>query len=161
MYQKLDLPEKWRWFQEARYGMFIHWGPYAAIGRGEQVLFRDHMDPVQYEKAACLWNPREFDAKRLARIARESGMKYACLTTRHHDGYCLWDSDLTDYTSMKQAPGRDFVREYADAFRAEGLRVGLYYSWLDWRVPAYFDGPEKNPEGFKADRKSVGRERVF
>ena len=150
MYQKLDLPEKWQWFQQARYGMFIHWGPYAAIGRGEQVLFRDHMDPVQYEKAACLWNPREFDAKRLARIAREAGMKYACLTTRHHDGYCLWDSDLTDYTSMKQAPGRDFVREYVDAFRAEGLRIGLYYSWLDWRVPAFFDGPEKNPEGFKA-----------
>ena len=111
MYQKLDLPEKWQWFQQARYGMFIHWGPYAAIGRGEQVLFRDHMDPVQYEKAACQWNPREFDAKRLARIAREAGMKYACLTTRHHDGYCLWDSDLTDYTSINGEIGRASCRE--------------------------------------------------
>ena len=148
MYQKLDLPEKWRWFQQARYGLFIHWGPYAAIGRGEQALFRDHMNPAEYEKAACQWNPDEFDARRWARVAKDAGMKYACLTARHHDGYCLWDSDLTDYTSAKQAPKRDFVREYAEAFRAEGLRVGLYYSWLDWRVPAFFEGPEKNPEGF-------------
>ena len=153
MYQKLDLPEKWRWFQQARYGMFIHWGPYAAIGRGEQVLFRDHMDPAGYERQACAWNPVEFDARRWARIAKNAGMKYACLTARHHDGYCLWDSDQTDYTSAKQAPRRDFVREYVDAFRAEGLKIGLYYSWLDWRVPAYFEGPEKNPEGFEKMRR--------
>ncbi len=149
MYTPKVLPEKWKWFPEARYGMFIHWGPYAAIGRGEQVLFRDHMDPVAYEQAACRWNPAFYDPRRWARMAREAGMKYACLTARHHDGYCLWDSDLTDYTSARQAPGRDFVREYADAFRAEGLRVGLYYSWLDWRVPAYFEGPQKNPEGWE------------
>ncbi|MBO4297549.1 MAG: alpha-L-fucosidase [Clostridia bacterium] len=150
MYQKLDLPEKWQWFQQARFGMFIHWGPYAAIGRGEQALFRDHMDPVAYERQACLWDPASFDARRWARLAKAAGMRYACLTARHHDGYCLWDSDLTDYTSAKQAPKRDFVREYTEAFRAEGLRVGLYYSWLDWRVPAYFEGPGKNPEGFAA-----------
>jgi len=148
MFTPIDLPEKWRWFSQAKYGLFIHWGPYAAIGRGEQVLFRDHMDPAEYERAACAWNPVEFDAKRWARMAREGGAKYACLTARHHDGYCLWDSDLTDYTSAKQAPKRDFVREYLGALRAEGLRVGLYYSWLDWRVPAFFDGPDEDPEGF-------------
>lgn len=142
------LPEKWQWFPQARFGMFIHWGPYAALGRGEQVLFRDHMDPAAYEQAACAWNPQAFDARTWARTAREAGMRYACLTARHHDGYCLWDSALTDYTSVKQAPGRDFVREYVEAFRSEGLRIGLYYSWLDWRIPAFFEGPQVNPEGF-------------
>ncbi len=148
MYQLPYIPEKWKWFYESRYGLFLHWGPYAALGRGEQVLFRDHMDPIAYEEAACKWNPQAFDANAWAADAVRFGMKYACLTTRHHDGYCLWDSKLTDYTSMQQAPKRDFVREYVDAFRAAGLKVGLYYSWLDWRVPAYFDGPQKNPEGW-------------
>lgn len=155
MYQLPGIPDKWKWFPEARYGLFLHWGPYAALGRGEQILFREHMDPAAYEEAACKWNPQRFDAKKWAKLAKSFGMKYACLTTRHHDGYCLWDSRYTDYTSMRQAPKRDFVREYADAFRAEGLKVGLYYSWLDWRVPAYFDGPKKDPEGWAEMKKYI------
>ncbi len=150
MNRQIAVPQKWRWFPESRYGLFLHWGPYAAIGRGEQVLFRDHMDPAAYERSACAWNPKSFDAKAWAADAVRFGMKYACLTARHHDGYCLWDSSLTDYTSTKQAPARDFVGEYVDAFRSAGLRVGLYYSWLDWRVPAFFRGPEKDPEGYAA-----------
>ncbi|OXS59221.1 alpha-L-fucosidase [Cohnella sp. CIP 111063] len=146
---KGSVPDHWKWFTEARFGMFIHWGPYSAYGRGEQVLFREHMDHEEYARTACAWNPERFDARLWARTAKEAGMKYACLTTRHHDGYCLWDSRYTDYTSVRQAPGRDFVKEFADAFRAEGLRVGLYYSWLDWRIPAFFDGPDKDPEGWK------------
>lgn len=144
----IKIPEKWEWFNRERYGLFIHWGPYSLYGRGEQVLFREHMDLVEYEKAACEWNPKLFDAKRWANIARESGFKYACLTTRHHDGYCLWDTKYTNYSSMKQAPKRDFVREFIEAFQAEGIRVGLYYSWIDWRIPAYFEGPEKSPKAW-------------
>ena len=143
----MKYEESSKWFNESRYGLFIHWGPYSEIGRGEQVMFREHMDVLEYERKACLWNPQLCDMKAWAKMAKNSGFKYACLTTRHHDGYCLWDSAYTDYTSAKQAPKRDFVREFVDAFRAEGLKIGLYYSWLDWRIPAYFEGP--NAEGFQ------------
>ena len=150
-----ELPEKWRWFPEARFGMFVHWGPYAVYGRGEQVLFREHLDVREYEAAACRWNPGQFDATAWAATAKRAGMRYAVLTTRHHDGYCLWDSQVTDYTSARQAPGQDFVREYVEAFRAAGLRVGLYYSLADWRIPAYWDGPAADPDGWDTFRDYV------
>ncbi len=149
------IPDYWRWFSEARYGLFIHWGPYAAIGRGEQTLFRDHLDQAGYAQAACRWNPTLYDATRWAEIAAGAGFRYAVLTSRHHDGYCLWDSATTDYTSVRQAPRRDFVRDYIEAFRAAGLRVGLYYSLADWRIPAYWDGPAHDPDGWEAFRSYV------
>lgn len=149
------LPDHWRWFPESRFGMFIHWGPYAVYGRGEQVLFREHLDQSEYAEAAGRWNPQGYDPAEWAAVARRAGMRYAVLTSRHHDGYCLWDSQETDYTSAAQAPGRDFVREYVDAFRAAGLRVGLYYSLADWRIPAYWEGPEHDPEGWSAFRSYV------
>jgi alpha-L-fucosidase len=149
------IPTHWKWFNEARLGLFIHWGAYAAYGRGEQVLFREHLDQRAYEKNACRWNPQKFDAKAWADVAKRAGMKYAVLTTRHHDGFCLWDSKFTDYTTAVQAPKRDFVREYVEAFRAAGLRVGLYYSLIDWRVPAVFEGPEHDPKGWQAFRDYV------
>lgn len=148
----ISIPEYWKWFQESRYGAFIHWGPYAQYGRGEQVLFREHMDHREYAEAACRWNPQHYDPELWAHTLRRAGFRYACLTTRHHDGYCLWDSAYTDYSSARQAPRRDFVREFTDAFRAAGLRVGLYYSWIDWRLPAYFDGPAKDPAGWEKVR---------
>lgn len=150
-----SVPEKWRWFPENRFGMFIHWGAYAAYGRGEQVLFREHLDQKKYGEAACRWNPQQYDAAAWAHTAKKAGMKYAVLTTRHHDGFCLWDSKYTDYSVGKQAPQRDFVREFADAFRAAGLRVGLYYSLADWRIPAYWEGPENDPEGWERFRTYV------
>jgi alpha-L-fucosidase len=145
----------WAWFHAARFGLFIHWGPYAAVGRGEQVLIRELMSQQDYTDRACAWNPTACDMRAWARMAREGGFRYAVLTTRHHDGYCLWDSALTDYTSMRQAPGRDFVREFAEAFRAEGLKVGLYYSLADWRIPAYFAGPRRDPAGWARFRDYV------
>ena len=153
--QEKTIPEYFRWFPESRFGMFLHWGPYAMYGRGEQVLLREHMDQRAYEKAACEWNPKHYDPGVWASVARKAGMKYACLTARHHDGYCLWDTSRTNYSSAKQAPGRDFVREYVDAFRAEGLKTGLYYSCLDWRIPAYFDGPKKDPRGWEIIKRYI------
>jgi len=144
----LNIPDYWQWFQQARFGQFIHWGPYSAYGRGEQVLFREHLDQQEYAENACKWNPQRFDAHEWAEISRRAGMKYGVLTTRHHDGFCLWDSELTDYTSAAQAAGRDFVGEYVEAFREAGLRVGLYYSLADWRIPAYWEGPEHDPKGW-------------
>ena len=149
------VPEHWRWFPEARFGMFIHWGAYSLHGRGEQVLFREHLDQQAYAERACGWAPQHFDAGAWADVAKRAGMRYAVLTTRHHDGFCLWDSRLTDYTTAAQAAKRDFVREYVEAFRAAGLRVGLYYSLADWRIPAYWDGPGHDPEGWESFRSYV------
>ena len=150
-----DVPPHWSWFNQARLGLFIHWGPYAMPARGEQVLIRELLDQQAYARTACAWNPAAFDARAWARTARAAGFRYAVLTTRHHDGFCLWDSRLTDYSSARQAAGRDFVREYADAFRAEGLKVGLYYSLADWRIPAYFAGPTRDPAGWARFRDYV------
>jgi alpha-L-fucosidase len=155
MTQPAASRDRLAWFREARFGVFLHWGPYAAIGRGEQVLIREVLDQRDYERAACAWNPRHYDAHAWARSIAGSGARYAVLTTRHHDGYCLWDSRLTDYTSTAQAPRRDFVREYVEACRAHGLRVGLYYSLADFRVPAYFEGPTIDPAGWSAFRDYV------
>lgn len=141
------------WFREASLGMFIHWGPYAIWGRGEQVLFREKMNQHVYADQACRWNPKHYDPKTWAKLAKRAGFKYAVLTTRHHDGYCMWDTSTTDYSSSSQAPRRDFAGEYVEAFRRAGLRVGLYYSLVDWRFPAYFEGPRNAPEGW---RKFVG-----
>jgi len=149
------IPDAWRWFDEARFGLFIHWGAYAAIGRGEQSLFRDHLDQAAYAEAACRWNPTRFEPRRWAEVAAGAGMRYAILTSRHHDGFCLWDSQHTDYSTARQAARRDFVREYLEAFRAAGLRVGLYYSLADWRIPAYWDGPDRDPEGWEVFRQYV------
>jgi alpha-L-fucosidase len=147
--------EKWQWFNEARYGLFIHWGAYAQYARGEQVLFREHLDQNEYARAARAWNPNRFDAATWADLARRGGFRYAVLTARHHDGFCLWDSHTTRYTTVAQAAGRDFVNEYVEAFRAAGLRVGLYYSLADWRIPAYWDGPAKDPQGWERFRAYV------
>ena len=151
----MQVPEKWRWFPESRFGLFVHWGPYAAYGRGEQVLGRENLDHCEYARAACAWNPRYFDARVWADVTRRAGMRYGVLTTRHHDGFCLWDTEYSDYSSARQAAGRDFVREYVEAFREAGLRVGLYYSVADWRIPAYWAGPEEDPEGFEVFREYV------
>ena len=143
------IPGHWQWFDEARFGLFIHWGPFSIFGRGEQALNREHMDHREYARAACAWNPAHYSAREWAQVARDAGMRYAVFCSRHHDGYCLWDTRTTDYSSARQAPGRDFVREYVDAFREAGLRVGIYYSLVDWRLPAWFEGPERNPDGFR------------
>lgn len=143
------------WFTEARYGLFIHWGPYAEHARGEQVLFREHLDQREYAEQARRWNPRSFDAREWASVAVAGGFRYAVLTTRHHDGFCLWDSKRSDYTSTRSAPRRDFVREYVEAFREAGLRVGLYYSLADWTCPAYWSNPRDDAAGFDAFREQV------
>lgn len=112
-----------------RFGMFIHFGLYAIPGRGEWVMSDEQITQKEYEKYFEEWNPIHCDMKEWARLARRAGMKYAVLTTKHHEGFCLFDSAYTNYTSVK-ACGRDLVREFTEAFRAEGLKVGFYYSLL-------------------------------
>jgi alpha-L-fucosidase len=143
------------WFNEARYGLFIHWGPYAVLGRGEQVLNREWLDQNEYADMACAWNPQHYNPEEWMEVAVRGGMKYAILTTRHHDGYCLWDTKTTDYSSMCQAPKRDFIMPYVKACRKSSLKVGLYYSFMDFRLPAWTRGPAKDPEGFAEAKQCV------
>jgi len=131
--------QRLRWFHQARFGMFIHWGLYSLLGRGEWVLFQERMKVADYARLAARFRPRRFDADAWAGLAAEAGMKYMVLTTRHHDGFCLFDSQVSDFTSVKTAARRDFVAEYAAACRRAGLKVGFYYSLLDWRFPGYFE----------------------
>ena len=127
-----------KWWTDARFGMFIHFGLYSMLGRGEWVrstekITNEKFDSVYPER----FNPDLFDARDWARRAKAAGMRYIVLTTKHHDGFCLWDTDETDYKITKTPFGRDLVREYVDACRAEGLRVGFYYSLIDWHHPDF------------------------
>lgn len=124
-------------FRKDRFGMFIHWGIYAIPARGEWVRSQERISVEDYQPFFDSFNPYEYDPKAWAKLAKEAGMKYAVLTTKHHDGFCLFDSKLTDYKATNTPAGRDLVREYVDAFRAEGLKIGFYYSLLDWHHPDY------------------------
>lgn len=137
--------EQLGWWRDAKFGMFIHWGLYSITGKGEWHMFNEKVPVEEYSRLADEFVPSKFHAADWARLAREAGMKYGVLTARHHDGFCLWDSPGSsgNFTTMATAARRDFIREYADAFRAEGLGVGLYYSPMDWRFPGYFQPRER------------------
>ena len=128
------------WFNEARYGLFIHWGAYAVAGRGEWVRNRERIPQEEYtEKYVREFKAERYDPHEWAALAVEAGMKYVVLTTRHHDGFCLWDTDTTDFHAARIGPERDLVRPFADAVRAAGLKVGFYYSVADWHHSDYPD----------------------
>src|SRR5690242_4199983 len=124
-----------KWWHEARFGMFIHWGLYSVVGRHEWVMENEGIPVAEYEQLAKRFHPKPGFARDWARLARQAGQKYMVMTTKHHEGFCNFDSKLTDYCAPKQGPGRDLVKEYVEAARAEGLRVGFYYSLMDWHHP--------------------------
>jgi alpha-L-fucosidase len=124
-----------RWWHEAKFGMFIHWGLYSVIGREEWIMEMEGIPIRQYELLADQFLPVPNAAREWARLARKAGQKYMVMTTKHHEGFCLFDSKLTDYCAPKSACKRDLVREFVDAARKEGLRVGFYYSLMDWHHP--------------------------
>jgi len=127
--------QRMKWWHEARFGMFIHWGLYSLIGQGEWAIEHEGIPLSQYEILAKHFKPKPNAARDWARLAKKAGQKYMVMTTKHHEGFVMWDSKLTDYNAVKQGPGRDLVREYVEAVRAEGLRVGFYYSLMDWHHP--------------------------
>ncbi len=148
-----------KWFTHDRFGMFIHWGIYAIPARGEWVRSQERMPESQYRPFFEEFNPVDFDPKAWAKLAKQAGMKYAVLTSKHHDGFCLFDSALTDWKVTNTPFGRDIVREFLDAFRAEGLKVGLYYSLLDWHHPDYpAYGDQNHPERDNPAFKDVPRD---
>ncbi|HEX2620977.1 MAG TPA: alpha-L-fucosidase, partial [Phototrophicaceae bacterium] len=126
------------WFTHDRFGMFIHWGLYAQPARGEWMMTIEKVDPALYaEKYLGRFNPTQYDPHVWAIAARAAGMKYVVITAKHHEGFCLWDSACTDYKSTNTPYGKDLLTPFVEAFRTEGLRVGLYYSLVDWHHPDF------------------------
>jgi len=120
------------WFAEARYGLFIHYGLYSLLGRGEWALNREQIPLADYRKLARKFTAAKFDAGKICDLAVRAGMKYVVLTTMHHEGFRLYDSALSDFTTVKTACGRDLVRELVEAARSRGLRIGLYHTLNQW-----------------------------
>jgi alpha-L-fucosidase len=129
--------QRMKWWTDARFGMFIHWGLYALPARHEWVKNYERMTNEQYQKYFESFNPDLYNPREWARMAKEAGMKYVVLTAKHHEGFCLFDSKYTDYKSTSTPFGKDIIKEYVEAFRAEGLKVGFYYSLIDWHHPDY------------------------
>ena len=126
-----------QWFREARFDMFIHWGLYSIPARGEWVRSDEQMPESEYMPYFDEFNPRDYNPRAWAKAAKEAGMQYVVLTAKHHDGFCLFDSQYTDFKSTNTKLGRDIVRDFVEAVRAEGLRVGLYFTLIDWHHPDY------------------------
>lgn len=126
-----------RWFVQDRFGMFIHWGTYALAARHEWVKRNERTTTEQYQKYFDHFNPDLYDPREWARAAKDAGMKYFVITTKHHEGFCLWDTKHTDYKATNTPYGKDLLTPMVKAFRDEGLRVGFYYSLLDWHHPEF------------------------
>jgi len=125
------------WFFEKRFGLFLHFGIYAIEGWHEQDQMRRFLPRAAYGELIRRFNPQAFDADRILDLAEEAGMEYVCLTTKHHDGFCLWDTSYTDFNVMHSPYGKDLIRQLADACHARNFPMGLYYSVVDWRHPNY------------------------
>lgn len=136
-YVTRKTPGDTAWFTHDRFGMFIHWGLYAMPARHEWIKNRECIPEEHYDLYFKHFNPDLYDPKEWARQAKAAGMKYVVLTTKHHEGFCMFDSKYTDYKCTNTPAGRDLVREYVDAFRAEGLHIGFYYSLIDWHHPDF------------------------
>jgi alpha-L-fucosidase len=153
--------QRMKWWTEARFGMFIHWGLYALPARHEWVKNRERMTNEQYQKYFDNFNPDLYNPKDWARMAKDAGMKYVVLTAKHHEGFCLFDSKFTDYKSTNTPYGKDLIKEYVEAFRAEGLKVGFYYSLIDWHHPDYtIDSrhPQRQDDDAMYEKLNKGRD---
>ncbi|MCB9115950.1 MAG: alpha-L-fucosidase [Caldilineaceae bacterium] len=130
-------PNGLAWFQDARFGMFIHWGLYSIIGKQEWVMHTDRIPVPEYEKLVPQFNPTRFDADAWVRTAAEAGQKYIVITSRHHDGFSMYDTALSDYKVTNTPFRRDPLAELAEACTRHGVKLGFYVSLLDWHHPAY------------------------
>ena len=130
-------PGDTRWFTHDRFGMFIHWGLYSLAARHEWVKSRERLDDDAYGRYFDHFNPDLYDPIEWAATARAAGMKYVVLTTKHHEGFCLWDTAQTDFKVTNTPYGKDVLQPFVNACRAAGLRVGFYYSLLDWHHPDF------------------------
>ncbi len=130
-------PQGLNWFQDARFGMFIHWGLYSIIGKHEWVMHTDSIPVAEYEKLVPQFNPTKFDAEQWVRVAADAGQKYIVITSRHHDGFSMYDTALSDYKITKTPFERDPLAELAEACQRHNVKLGFYVSLLDWHHPAF------------------------
>ena len=137
------------WWREARFGMFVHYGLYSGSGRQEWAMLKENFTIEEYEKLANEFCPKPGAPREWAKLAKAAGCKYMVLTTRHHEGFSLWDSKVNPYNSVNYGPHRDIVREYVDACREFGLKIGFYSSVMDWH----------HPDGWKCAVDSEARKR--
>lgn len=133
--QERTRAQRMQWWHAARFGMFIHFGVYSTIGRHEWMMENEAIPIDEYTGHATSFHPSPNCPRAWAKLAKKAGMKYMVMTTKHHEGFCNFDTKHTNYCAPRQGPGRDMVREYVEAARAEGLRVGFYYSLMDWHHP--------------------------
>ncbi|HEY7212373.1 MAG TPA: alpha-L-fucosidase [Bryobacteraceae bacterium] len=130
-----DRERRLQWWHEARFGMFIHFGLYSVLGRHEWAMEQEGIPVAEYQQLAKRFNPKPHAARAWAKLAKQAGMKYMVMTSKHHEGFCNFDTKLTNYCAPKQAAGRDLLGEFYEAARGEGMRVGFYYSLMDWHHP--------------------------
>ena len=131
------MSQKYQWFTNDRYGLFIHFGLYSVAARHEWVQTLEEMSVEEYKKYFEHFNPNLLNPREWAKKAKSYGFKYVIITTKHHDGFCLWDSQETTYKVTNTPYQKDLLKELVDAFRQEGLKIGLYYSLLDWHHPNF------------------------
>lgn len=159
-FERTAYEKRMQWFVQARFGMFIHWGLYAVPARGEWVRSNERMPEEKYMPFFREFDPSAADPKAWVQAAKEAGMGYVILTAKHHDGFCLFDSELTDFKSTNTPMGRDIVREFLEAGREAGLKVGLYYSLIDWHHPDFpHHGDRYHP--MRSDPAASNEERDF
>jgi len=127
------------WFQDAKFGMFIHWGVYSVLGDGEWVMNTQKIDKQTYQKLPAFFNPIGYDPKEWVSLAKAAGMKYITITSKHHDGFAMWDSKLTDWDIVDRTPyGKDVIKMLAEECKRQGIKLFFYHSHLDWFQENYF-----------------------
>lgn len=155
-----DLPKgDTAWFQRARFGLFIHWGLYATPARHEWIQSREEIPEEDYQCYFDTFEPDRFDPGEWADLAKAAGMRYFVITTKHHDGFCLWDSKQTDFKAPNTPAGRDLLREMVDAFSERGLETGFYHSLIDWHHPEYLIDDFNHPLRNHPDREALNAKR--
>jgi len=153
--------QRLQWWTDARFGMFIHWGLYSLPARHEWVKNFERITNEEYQKYFDVFDPDMYNPKEWAKMCKEAGMKYAVITTKHHEGFCLFDSKYTNYKSVNTPYGKDIIREWVDAFRAEGIKIGFYYSLIDWHHPDFIidrNHPLRQNSDSAYDRINKGRD---
>jgi len=127
------------WFRGARFGMFIHWGVYSLLGKGEWVMENDRITVADYEKLPPRFNPIDYDPAEWVRVAKDAGVRYITITSKHHDGFAMWDSKVSDYDIVDRTPyGKDVLKALAEECRKAGIKLFFYHSQLDWHHPDYY-----------------------
>ena len=160
MRETMQTPGETAWFTKARFGLFLHWGLYSMGARHEWLMHNASM-PVEEYKRRYLehFDPDLYDPEQWASAATDAGMRYFIVGAKHHDGFCLWDSKLTDFKAPNTPAGRDLIRPMIDAFRARDMGIGLYYSLIDWHHPHYHIDPHIGPYRNHPDRDKLNAKR--